>query len=85
MSLNIKNEHVHHLAREAARRTGMTQTSAIEAALTRYLQALDAEQDLTGDRLQTLLRTIDDRLTDSDREAIRRDLAELHDDTGLPA
>ena len=33
MSLNIKNERVHELAREAARRTGMNQTSVIEAAL----------------------------------------------------
>ena len=33
MSLNIKNEHVHELAREAARRTGRTQTGAIQLAL----------------------------------------------------
>lgn len=33
MSLNIKNERVHALAREAARVTGKTQTSAIEEAL----------------------------------------------------
>lgn len=33
MSLNIKNERVHALAREAARVTGKNQTSAIEEAL----------------------------------------------------
>jgi antitoxin VapB len=85
LCIKINNEGVHRLAREAARRTGTTQTSAIEEALTRYLQALDAEHDVTGDRLRSLLRSIDDRLTDSDRVAIRRHLADLYDDTGLPA
>lgn len=33
MGLNIKNERVHALAREAARVTGKNQTSAIEEAL----------------------------------------------------
>ncbi len=41
MSLNIKNEHVHALAREAARRTGKSQTSIIEEALTKFLADLD--------------------------------------------
>ncbi len=40
MSPNIKNERVHALAREAARRTGMTQTSVIETALQRLLAEL---------------------------------------------
>ena len=33
MSLNIKNERVHALAREAARITGKSQTGVIEEAL----------------------------------------------------
>ncbi len=37
MSLNIKNERVHALAREAARLTGRSQTSVIEEALVRLL------------------------------------------------
>ena len=41
MSLNIKNERVHALAREAARRTGKSQTSVIEEALRQYLNDLD--------------------------------------------
>jgi antitoxin VapB len=41
VSLNIKNEHVHELAREAARRTGKSQTSVIEEALTRFLADLE--------------------------------------------
>lgn len=38
MGLNIKNDRVHALAREAARRTGKTQTGAIEEALERLLR-----------------------------------------------
>jgi antitoxin VapB len=87
MGLNIKNERVHELARQAARRTGATQTSAIEAALVKYLASLDAptQSEETQDRLASLLRTIDARLTDADRAAIRRDLENLYDDRGLPA
>jgi antitoxin VapB len=43
MSLNIKNERVHDLAREAARRTGMSQTSVIEVALERLLADMSDE------------------------------------------
>ena len=38
MGLNIKNERVHELAREAARLTGGSQTSAIEQALEALLR-----------------------------------------------
>lgn len=40
MSLNIKNPRVHELAREAARRTGKTQTGVIEVALEQFLASL---------------------------------------------
>ena len=40
MSLNIKNPRVHELAREVARRTELTQTGAVEAALERMLADL---------------------------------------------
>lgn len=43
MSLNIKSERVHALAREAARVTGKSQTGAVEEALTRLLR--DYERD----------------------------------------
>ncbi len=43
MGLNIKNERVHELAREAARVTGKSQTGAIEEALVRLLTAYDAD------------------------------------------
>ena len=41
MSLNIKNEHVHALAREAARLTGKSQTGVIEEALEKLLADLE--------------------------------------------
>jgi len=41
MSLNIKNEHVHELAREAARLTGKSQTSVVEEALEKFLADLE--------------------------------------------
>jgi antitoxin VapB len=43
VSLNIKNPHVHDLAREAARVTGKSQTGAIQEALERLLAAYDAD------------------------------------------
>jgi antitoxin VapB len=43
MSLNIKNERVHLLAKEAARVTGKTQTGAIEEALERLLRDYGAD------------------------------------------
>jgi antitoxin VapB len=43
MSLNIKNQRVHELARQAAQVTGKSQTGAIEEALERLLAAYDAD------------------------------------------
>ena len=48
MSLNIKNEHVHELAREAARLTGKSQTSVIEEALEKLLADLEHERRKVG-------------------------------------
>ncbi|MFT4166688.1 MAG: type II toxin-antitoxin system VapB family antitoxin [Microlunatus sp.] len=53
MSLNIKNERVHALAREAARATGKTQTGAIEEALERLLEEY-RDGPVTADRRRRL-------------------------------
>lgn len=45
MGLNIKNERVHALAREAARITGKSQTSVIEEALELLLRERGLEPD----------------------------------------
>ena len=83
MGLNIKNDHVHVLARQAARLTGMSQTGVIEVALERYLADLaqpDAATRLA--RVQAILADVDQRLTDEDRTALSTD--DLYDDAGLP-
>lgn len=45
MGLNIKNERVHALAREAATITGKSQTGAIEEALERLLAAYGSDPE----------------------------------------
>ncbi|MGG5257537.1 type II toxin-antitoxin system VapB family antitoxin [Phycicoccus avicenniae] len=84
MSLNIKNERVHALAREAAARTGRSQTSVIEAALEDYLAALDRPDDEAARRrtVGDLLARIDAHLTDEDRRLLTSD--DLYDAYGLP-
>lgn len=87
MGLNIKNEHVHELARELARRTGATQTSAIEDALQRRLDALaaDGEDAARRRRLFRLMDEIEADTTDEQRAATRVVQDEMYDDSGLPA
>lgn len=77
MALNIKNEHVHELAREVAQRTGRNQTSAIELALQKLLDELDRE---TSDdaRLQHI-RAMQERAASLDL-----DTDDLYDEIGLP-
>jgi len=84
MSLNIKNPRVHALAREAAERTGMSQTSVIEEALQRLLDDLGrtGRQDREA-RIARILADVDATLSDADREALLAD--DLYDDAGLPA
>lgn len=88
MAMNIKNARVHALAREAAERTGATQTSALEAALESYLARLDSSDDPVVERIaraQELAAQITESWTDADREAVRRHLAGMYDEGGLPA
>lgn len=85
MSLNIKNERVHELAREAARRTGKSQTSVIEEALTRLLDDITREES-ADERLANLLAIAEDmqkRLAASGQGPLTTD--DLYDERGLPA
>lgn len=88
MSLNIKNPRVHALAREAARVTGKTQTSAIEEALVLLLREYGADPDERErrrrlDEVRTLLDWFDQNPGNPDREI--RTLEDLYDEeTGLP-
>jgi antitoxin VapB len=85
MSLNIKNERVHQLARDAAQRSGLSQTSVIEEALLQYLRRLDDEQDAKRRRVDEILAVFDARLTDEDRAEMKAFMNDMYDDeTGLP-
>ena len=92
MALNIKNEHVHTLARDAARRTGLTQTSVLERALEEFLARLDAPDEVAERRdaerrarTARILAEVDELLTDEDRAAMGRTMEEMYDERGLPA
>ncbi|HEY5484876.1 MAG TPA: type II toxin-antitoxin system VapB family antitoxin [Propionibacteriaceae bacterium] len=85
MSLNIKNERVHQLVRDAAQRTGLSQTSVVEEALKHYLRDLDEQQSATRRRVDEILAVFDARLTDQDRAEMTKMMDDLYDDeTGLP-
>lgn len=76
MSLNIKNEQVHRLAREAARRTGRTQTGAIELALEQLLASLADEESSLDELIAGLQADV----------AVHGPLStdDLYDEAGLP-
>ncbi len=92
MALNIKNERVCRLAKEAAERTGRTQVSVLEEALEHYLAELASaeaarEREVKDrlDRVQQIVAEFNEGLTDEDRAAIRRYLdEEMYDADGLP-
>ena len=88
MSLNIKNERVHALAREAARITGKSQTSVIEEALVRLLRdyGADPAEARKVERTDDILRAaaaFRDELARPPGPPLR--IEDLYDDeTGLP-
>lgn len=83
MSMNIKSERAHDLARRAAAATGRSQTSVVEEALARYLEQVGEADAQAQRRVWDLLAAVDARLVDSDREAVAAH--DLHDEHGLPA
>jgi antitoxin VapB len=81
MSLNIKNERVHDLVREASRLTGQSQTSVVEAALRHYLDEL-ARGDSRA-KAERILGHLRDTVTAA---GPRANIEALYDTTtGLPA
>lgn len=80
MSLNIKNERVHALAREAARLTGKNQTSVIEEALEKLLAELSHAKETQ--RRHDLIRAIQADLASTPAGITIED---LYDEDGLPA
>ncbi|ALX65727.1 type II toxin-antitoxin system VapB family antitoxin [Microbacterium sp. XT11] len=88
MALNIKNERVHELAREAARVSGLTQTSAIEEALVQYLRdrGVDVEKHERERRFRRMME-MGERFRREERAPAYGParVEDLYDDrTGLP-
>lgn len=89
MSLNIKNERVHALAREAARVTGKSQTGVIEEALEKLLaeygvDPVEAERRRRLDIIRRIQLEVAD-LPDAEGEDRIRSEDDLYDpETGLP-
>lgn len=85
MSLNIKNERVHELIKLAATRTGLSQTSVVEAAITRFLDELDAPAG-AADRVEQARRiSVEFRQGLTDDDLSRLSPTPLYDEHGLPA
>lgn len=83
MGLNIKNERVHTLARDVARRTGRTQTSAIELALSRLIEELD-HQEGDAARRERVLAAVADMQARVARANVDLSADDLYDEAGLP-
>ena len=80
MSLNIKDERIHDLVREAASRTGLSQTRVVEKAITDLLGKLNAEDAHSG--LDELLERVYLELSATEGPL---DFDSLYDpSTGLP-
>ena len=83
MSLNIKSEEAHRLARELARLTSKSMTTAVTEALREHLDRLRrAESAGLADRLLAIGRDCAARLKEPYRSADHGDL--LYDERGLP-
>jgi antitoxin VapB len=81
VSLNIKNEHVHDLVREAAALTGKSQTGVVEEALRRYLDELGRE--VRRSRADEILREMQKLIREQGGLGMRPE--DLYDPlTGLP-
>jgi len=85
MSLNIKNQDAHKLARQLARLTGESMTEAVTEAVRERLtrvRGADKHAPRLSDRLLEIARDCAPRLKEPFRSANHGDL--LYDEKGLP-
>ncbi|MGH3542310.1 MAG: type II toxin-antitoxin system VapB family antitoxin [Mycobacterium sp.] len=92
MGLNIKNERTIALVRELAKRTGLTQTGAIDEAVRAMLTELDRAGVGTRRRrharrakTRQLLDELRTSLTQAERAKLKTAESQLYDDAGLPS
>jgi antitoxin VapB len=88
MSLNIKNERVHALARQAAELTGRSQTSAVELALKELLRSrgVDPDDGKARTKIDLARRIVADYTADlAHTNKVVADVESLYDATsGMP-
>jgi antitoxin VapB len=86
MGLNIKNEQTVALVRDLARRTGLSQTSAVEEAVRAKLVELERgrSRDVRRDKVNKLLADLDQSVTAGQKQRIRAEEKQMYDHQGLP-
>ncbi|MDO5067569.1 MAG: type II toxin-antitoxin system VapB family antitoxin [Propionibacteriaceae bacterium] len=84
MALNIKNQRVCDLAREAADRFNTTQVEVIEKALQELLHSEEQRRQERYERVMAAIDRIHASMTDEEREALRNVDQEIYDEDGLP-
>lgn len=83
MSLNIKNDEAHRLARELAELTGESMTTAVTISIRERRDRMRASREIgLADRLLTIGADTAKRLPPEIREVDHAEL--LYDDRGLP-
>jgi len=82
VSLNIKNEHVHDLVRQAAERTGLSQTSVVERAIEQLLASLDDNKEARRRSVDAILAEIRVQMRKPGPPLLTDD--DLYDENGLP-
>ena len=81
MSLNIKSERAHRLARELARESGLSMTAAVEKALEDQLMRVHrhAEREYRYQRIKEIVSTLPPAPS-----GVTSDHSDLYDEHGLP-
>lgn len=83
MSMNIKNEQTHRLARELAELTGETVTAAVTEAVRERLERIRRERGASlSDRLLAIGKDAASRMREPYRSVDHAEL--LYDERGLP-
>lgn len=82
VGLNIKNEHVHDLVRQAAERTGLSQTSVVERAIEQLLASLDDDKEARRRSVDAILAEIRVQMRKPGPPLLTDD--DLYDENGLP-